>query len=187
MQMKVIKRDRTVEPYMHTKVIGTLNHAMTCIDQPNLFAAESIAEAITFYLYHERPNSAVTSEEIHLLILAALTGTGYENAAEALRNTHLGRNLRRNRIEIVYGSPGYPFGGECWETTAQWNKSKIVDDLMSEYGLEAAVARAVASGVEEKILKLGMPKISSELVRQIVLADLRSMKLVAECLEVVEV
>ena len=84
MQLKVIKADSSIERYLHTKVIGTLSNALALIDQPNVFAAEQFAEAITFYLYRKRGVVKVASDEIHLMVQSALTATGYENAARAL-------------------------------------------------------------------------------------------------------
>jgi len=43
MQLKVIKADGTLEEYLHTKVIGTINNALASVDESNVFAAEQFA------------------------------------------------------------------------------------------------------------------------------------------------
>ena len=124
MQLKVVKVDGNLERYLHTKVIGTFNNALALVDEPNIFAAEQFAEAITFYLYRERGVLSVTSDEIHLMIQAVLTATGYENAARALNEHRLNRQLKRGRIEVVDG------GNESNQydepvRMCLWNKSRI--------------------------------------------------------------
>jgi hypothetical protein len=169
-QLKVIKSDGAIEEYLHTKVLGTFSNALALIDQPNVFAAEQFAEAITFYLYQKRGAETVTGDEIHLMVQAVLTATGYENAAKALNEYQLNRKLQRSRIEVVEN------GNDEFDDTAltvdRWSKSKIVKDLMRKNHFDLHIARAVASTVEEKVLNLGMTKIKRSLIKQIVLADM---------------
>ena len=84
MNLKVIKADGSVEEYLHTKVIGTFGNALALVDDANIFAAEQFAEAVTFFLYEKHQTQRVTSEEIHLMMQAVLSSTGYEHAAVAL-------------------------------------------------------------------------------------------------------
>ena len=173
MQLKVIKSDGSVEEYLHTKVIGTFSNALALIGQPNVFAAEQFAEAITFYLYQKRGVVTVTSDEIHLMVQAVLTATGYENAARALNEYHLNREIKRGRIEVVDG--GESTGAEATMRVSQWNKSRVVEDLMRTEKLDRHLARAIASSVEEKVLNLGMTRIRRSLIKELVLADMETM------------
>jgi len=173
MQLKVIKSDGSVEQYLHTKVIGTFSNALALIDQANVFAAEQFAEAITFYLYQKRRVVTVTSDEIHLMIQAVLTATGYENAARALNEYHLNRKLKRGRIEVVDGDERTE--EDLAMRLCRWNKSRIADDLVKKDGLGRPVARAIASSVEEKVLNLGMARVRRSLIKELVLADTDAM------------
>lgn len=164
MQLKVIKADGSVEEYLHTKVIGTFCNALCLIDQPNIIASEQFADAITFHLYREE-SSTVSSDEIHLMVQAVLTDTGYENAAQALNNFHLKRKLQRKRIEVIDDDDIERSGA------VQWNKSLIVKDLMEAEQLSRHMSRVIASTVEQKVLNLGMTQIRKSLVKQLVLAD----------------
>ncbi len=170
MQLKVTKSDGTVEEYLHTKVFGTFSNALALIEQSNVFAAEQFAEAITFYLYQKRGLDTVASDELHLMVQAVLTATGYENAAKAINDFQLNRRLRRARVEIVDDS--------CSETeeqdlmVSQWRKSQIVEDLMKKHHLDQHIARAIGSTVEEKVLNIGMTKIKSSLIKHLVFADM---------------
>lgn len=167
MQLKVIKADGSVEEYLHTKIIGTMSNALALVEQPNIFAAEQFAEAITFHLYKKRDAGAITSEEVHLMVQAVLVATGYENASHALNEYHLNRRLKRRRIEVV--------GESGADESRQWKKSQIVCDLMSKQGCDRKIARAIASAVEQKVLNLGMMSIKSGLIKQLVLADTEAM------------
>ncbi len=50
----------------------------------SVYIAEQLADVVTYYLYHEENIHSVTSNEIFSVIVAVLTETGYENAADAL-------------------------------------------------------------------------------------------------------
>jgi len=169
MQLKVVKADGSLGQYLHTKVIGTFSNALALIDQPNVFAAEQFADAITFYLYRKRGIFTVTSDEIHLMIQAVLTATGYENAARALNEHRLNRKLKRGRIEVVDGDE--PNSGQEPMRLCLWNKSRIARDLIRKDKIDRNLARAIASSVEEKVLNLGMTQIRRSLIAELVSAD----------------
>jgi len=163
MQVKVIKADGSVEEYLHTKVIGTINNALALVGECNVFAAEQFAEAITFYLYQRNNESRITSDRIHLMIQAILTATGYEHAARALNEHRLNRQLARRRTVVVY-----PSSDAAAVEERPWDKAIIVKDLTQQHGLDYHVARAIASAVEEKILALGLSTVRPSLVRELV-------------------
>jgi hypothetical protein len=72
MKIRVLKSDGTVEPYLHTKVLGTFHNALTAVDENDLTAAEQLAEAVTFYLYRADGSHTISVDQIHLLIQSAL-------------------------------------------------------------------------------------------------------------------
>lgn len=170
MQIKVIKTDGFIEEYLHTKVIGTFNNALGLIDQSNLYAAEQFAEAITFYLYQKNSDKTITSNQIHLMIQAILTATGYQNAAAALNDYYINRKLQRRRIEILEDNDIE----NSW-IPGHWNKSYIVNYLMETHHLEYPLARAIASSVEEKVLNLGTNRITRSLIHELILNDAEMM------------
>jgi transcriptional regulator NrdR family protein len=169
MQLSVIKANGTTEEYLHTKVIGTFSHALDDVDQTNIFAAEQFAEAVTFHLYHNNHSRSVKSDNINVLIVTVLNETGYPDAATALKEHRMYRSIRRSRIEVRKDNsmPEAP----SMANTSRWNKTKIITDLTQKYDLEKNLARAIAASVEEKVLKLGMTQIHSNLVEQLVIAE----------------
>ena len=169
MQLSVIKANGTTEEYLHTKVLGTFSHALDAIAQTNIFAAEQFAEAVTFHLYHNNHSNSVKSDNIHDLMLTVLNETGYPDAAEALAEHRMLRNIHRSRIEVMQDH--YTSTPSNLSNCSRWNKTKIVKDLTQKYDLDRKLARAIATSVEEKVLKLGMTQIHSNLVEQLVIAE----------------
>jgi transcriptional regulator NrdR family protein len=169
MQLSVIKANGTTEEYLHTKVLGTFSHALDDIGQTNIFAAEQFSEAVTFHLYHNNHSSSVKSESIHDMIVTVLNETGYPDAAEALTEHRMFRNIRRSRIEVFHDH--YTPKTSSSPNTSRWNKTRIVTDLTQKYDLDRKIARAIAASVEEKVLKLGMTQIHSDLVEQLVISE----------------
>lgn len=170
MQIKVVKADGSVEQYLHTKVLGTINNAMVLCGRPNLQAAEQLAEAVTYFVYNRDGGGKVSSSEIFSMVLVVLADTSYDDAAEFLGEYQQKRRLKRRRIEVVddvfagLGGNGHPAGG-------QWDKSVIVRDLVEKQSLSRQLARTVASLVEEKVLNMGMSRVSHGLIEQLVRAD----------------
>lgn len=166
MQLQVIKKDGTAEQYMHTKVLGTFNNALDDAGRTNIVAAEQFAEAVTFHLYHNIETPTIKSEDIHRLVVTVLKDTNYPDAASALNEHRLCRSVKRQRIEINSGS-----NSDDASRMTLWNKSRIAKKLIERHHMNGSLARAVASGVEEKIMNLNMRCIDHNLVKQLVIAE----------------
>jgi len=167
MQIRVIKADGQIEPYLHTKVLGTFHNALALVGDATLFAAEQMAEAVTYYLYRQKPNGAITTDEIHLMIESVLSATGFIHAAEALNRHRLMRRLKRRRIEVL---------GDIADDAqaAAWNKSHLAASLVRKHAIDALTARAVVASVEEKVLAMNVARLRKSLLRQLILNDLES-------------
>jgi transcriptional regulator NrdR family protein len=168
MQLKVVKADGTVEQYLHTKVLGTINNALAVAGLANIDVTEHLAGAITYYLYNQRRARTVTSSEILSMIQVVLAETLYGEAAEALSEHHYRRQLGRRRIEVTDDQAA---GYNEDMVPQRWDKSRVVQDLVVRHKLERSVARTIAAMVEERVLNLGLARVSSELIKQLVLAD----------------
>lgn len=160
-QLSVIKNDGSIEQYLHTKVLGTINRALDDVEQTNIIAAEQFAEAVTFHLYHNSDSSNIKSEDVHHLVIKALTETGYQQAAIALGDHRKHRKITRSRIEVLHSTG----------RINRWNKSLIVRKLTGKCQLEQPLARAVATSVEEKVLNLNMTRVNHNLVGLLVVAE----------------
>ncbi len=177
MRIRVMKTDRTIEPYLHTKVLGTFHQALSEAGTGDLFAAEQMAEAVTFYLYSRPESRTISTDEIHLMAQAVLRDTGFATAAHLLNDHRIGRKLRRKRLVVVE------------ETTDQddarpWDKSDIVETLVKQYRLNRPLARVIAGSVEEKILRMGLSRIRKRLIRELVDTETETMLRAEEQLKI---
>ena len=177
MQLKVIKADGSVEEYFHTKIVGTINNALAESGQPDVFIAEHLADAVTFFLYRSQNHCTVTSGVILSIIKAVLDETDYEDSALALTEHHLRRKIKRSRIEVLHidvqniADIGSFYGTDESPPKSRWDKSTIVDWLVKKHQIPRQTARMVASMTEEKILAMGVSLVSTGLIKQLVLAD----------------
>ena len=176
-QLKVIKTDGSTEEYLHTKVIGTIGNALIRTGQPDICVAEQLADVVTYFLYHRQNRRSVTSSELFSIIKATLTATEYEDAAVALSEHHFERKLKRSRTEVISMDVQELADAEMLCRTEQsdnrcrWDKSKIVEDLVTKRGISRQTARAIASMVEEKIFSTGINLVPLSLIKQLVLGD----------------
>jgi hypothetical protein len=172
MKIQVLKSDGVVEPYLHTKILGTFHNALSAVNENDMIAAEQLAEAVTFHLYHRGPSQMISTDEIHLLIQSVLVSTGFSHAAEALNEYRLQRKLRRKRVAVI--SPSQD-AKNAEPTVGVWDKSRIVRHLMKHKKMDRLTARTVAGAVEEKALGMGISLIRSSLIRELVAEDTEAM------------
>lgn len=176
-RLKVIKADGSVEEYLHTKIIGTMSNALACVDQSDICIAEQLAEVVTYFLYHGSRRRSITSSELSSVVKASLAATGYEEAAIALSEHRCQRRLKRSRVEVVSVDVCELSDAERLSMAeesgnrSRWDKSRIVDSLVTKYGLCRQTARTVALMVEEKIFSMGLTLVPVSLIRQLVLGD----------------
>jgi transcriptional regulator NrdR family protein len=176
-RLKVVKADGSIEEYLHTKVIGTISNALAQDGQADTYIAEQLADVVTYFLYQRKNSRSVTSDEIFSIIKAVLTTTGYEDAAIVLTEHQFNRRIKRSRTEVVSVDIQQLADAEMLWASQQspyrspWDKSKIVNDLVTNYNVPRHTARAIASMVEEKIFNIGLTSVSASLVKQLVLGD----------------
>jgi transcriptional regulator NrdR family protein len=176
-RLKVVKADGSVEEYLHTKVIGAISNALAYDGQADIHVAEELAEVVTYFLYHRKTPRTVTSGEILSIIKAVLTATTYEDAAIVLTEHHFNRKLKRSRIEVVsidiqqLADAEMLYGVQQSPRRSRWDKSKIVNDLVTNYDVSMQTARTIASMVEERIFNIGLTSVPASLIKQLVLGD----------------
>jgi transcriptional regulator NrdR family protein len=176
-QLRVVKVDGTSEAYLHTKVLGTINNALSGAGQPDMTTAEHLAEVVTFHLYQEADRHSINSGEIFSMIKAVLVVTGNEEAAAALSEHALERRLKRVRTEVLdvdvqdFADLEHVYEAQDPPARLPWDKTRIVDDLTSRFNLPRQTARAIASLVEERIFSMGMTAVPRSLIKQLVLGE----------------
>jgi transcriptional regulator NrdR family protein len=176
-QLKVIKADGGIEEYLHTKVLGTISNALGSAGQGDIGIAEQLADVVTYYLYHRQSRRSITSSEIFSVIKAVLAAVNYEDAAIALTEHHFKRKLKRSRIEVVWidvqelKDAELLAAGGREDSTCRWDKSRIVEDLVTKSDVCRQAARMIASMVEEKVFSIGITSVPASLIKQLVLND----------------
>jgi transcriptional regulator NrdR family protein len=176
-QLKVIKADGSVEEYLHTKVLGAISNALGSAGQSDISIAEQLADVVTYYLYHGHRRRSITSSEIFSVIKAVLSAVNYEDAAIALTEHYFERKLKRSRIEVVWtdvrelSDAELLAAGDREDNRCRWDKSRIVEDLVTKYDVCQQTARTIASMVEEKIFNIGITQVPASLIKQLVLND----------------
>jgi hypothetical protein len=180
-QLQVTKADGTTEAYIHTKVIGTINHALAAAGRADMAMAEDLAEVVTYYLYRRQDQRVVGSSDILSMIKAVLTSTGYETAAAALGEHALERRLHRARTEILavdvdsLADVERLCGARRTPERLPWDKGRIVEELTAGSGIPRQTARAVAAAVEERVFRMGITRVPRSLVKQLVLGEAAAM------------
>jgi len=176
-QLRVVKADGTTEAYLHTKVLGAINNALSGAGQPDMATVEHLAEVVTFHLYQETNRHSISSGEIYAMIKAVLVVTGNEEAAAALTEHALERRLRRGRTEVLdidvqdFADLEPLYGAQDPPARMPWDKTRIVEDLTICFNLPRQTARAIASMVEERIFSMGMTVVPRSLIKQLVLGE----------------
>ena len=176
-QLRVIKSDGSTEAYLHTKVLGTINNALTAGGQGDIVMAEDLTEVVTFYLYNKHDRATASSSEIFAMIKAVLAATGHEEAALALARHAHERRLKRSRTEVLavsmqeFTDAQRLFQADPPPERTAWNKARIVRDLTERFGVPHQTARVVASCVEEKVFRMDMAMVPLSLIKQIVLGE----------------
>jgi len=171
-KVEVLKSDSSREDYYHTKVLGTINNALTAAGYGDPVTVEELASAVTYFVY-DRGQEVITSGEVFSIIKAALSATGHGEAAMELSEHRIRRQVKRRRLEVVDAD----FARVCDARMpaevggSLWDKSLIVEDLTSTEGLDRETARAIAGRVEEKVFRLGLNRAPRSLIEQIVLTE----------------
>ncbi len=194
-QLKVIKSDGSMEEYLHTKVIGTISHALASVDESDICVAEQLAEAVTYFLYHKSRDHGgprnVSSGEIFSVIKASLAATNYEEAAIALSEYHCQRRLKRSRVEVVpvdikqLCDAEQLCSSDDFAGRSRWDKSIIVAGLIGEHSICRPTARTIASMVEDKVFSMDLTLIPASLINQLVLNDTAKVLSAERALQVV--
>ncbi len=180
-QLRVVKANGNTEAYLHTKVIGTINHALTAGGGSDMPMAEDLAQVVTFYLYNKQKRTKVESSEIFSMIKAVLVATGHEQAALALSQHARQRSLARSRTEVLaidvkeFDDARKLYQKQHRSSRALWNKAHIVHDLTTRFNIPYHTARAVASVVEERVLRMELTMVPLSLIKQLVLGETAAM------------
>jgi hypothetical protein len=174
MIVKVLKSDGSIEDFLYTKVLYCVSSALSAAHEWDVSVAQRLAEAVTAFVYCQQQEQ-VRSRDILAMVGVVLQETGYTDAAAALGEHHRRRSLSRGRTELIEAEIRHLDDAHAITDGAmsvqQWSKCRVVEHVAAAYGLDRQAARAVAGRVEEKVLAMGIARIWSGLLSQIVMAE----------------
>lgn len=173
----IVKRDGRVVPFNKAKIADAIFAAAKAVGGEDRQLADELASVVTMLLEKSFGGDQVpTIEQIQDMVEKALIETGHAKTAKAFILYRDRRSEQRSQMlvrkEVAGGSnstdihllvdPGSK--AEYFE----WSKARIVSALVKEAGLGEVEAGDVASAVEKRVLRSGLRRISSSLIRELV-------------------
>lgn len=159
--MQVRKRDGSLEAFLVVKIVRLLQRAYAKTSGESADLIRQVAGAVEWYFCEHRKGAEATSEEVLAVTLRVLEETHQDKIAEKIARHHRLREQRREQVQVSrvsdgLASPPQPFG-----------KKFVVSHLHKCFGLGPSVARIVAGGVEEQVLKSGYAVVTTAYIREL--------------------
>ncbi len=186
----VLKRDGREAPFERAKIANAIFRAAQSIGGDDEDLADSLARAVTIYLTKQLGSHVPTVDHIHdaverVLISMAHIRTAFAYARYRDRRARI-RRLREGDMRLLLGEleeaqrSGVPAPGRTQglfvrtsdDTILSWNRDRIVEALVLETGLDAAMAGLVAAEVEQQLEAAEIKTLTTSLVRELVAARL---------------
>jgi hypothetical protein len=177
----VRKRDGRVEPFDAAKIAAAIARAARAAGHSSRPVAGELADVVCLFLEKRFPGRIVRSRDILDVVDQVLRETGHGRVAEAARLYETLRCERRRRLTVRrsetqldlfedFARPVVESGRGA--AVSPWDRRRIAIALGREAALDAAVADDVARAVEERVLRSGIERVSTGLVRELVNAEL---------------
>jgi transcriptional regulator NrdR family protein len=168
------KRDGRVVPFDRDKLARSITSAATVCGSGDSFYSAEIAEAVALHLDRAGPG-VPTSDDIARAVERILSDTHHEQIAHAYRDFRLQREQSRARCTVLKPVQQSLLGAEetlqvmfnQQQRTRGWDRSLIVNDLISEARVPRPVAEDIARVVEERILASELRHVTTTLIRAV--------------------
>ena len=163
----IMKRDGSCEPFGAAKLrrcFALVLRRGQC-DVPRV--ADALARAVACHLQQWDEARLPTSAYIYQCACTVLRQTGLGEGARRLASHRRQRVAKRRRLRVFDL-------GESEVAAEPWRKARVVSALEERYDVTHAVARALASEVEERVFALGCRLISKPLVEELIRNELAS-------------
>lgn len=168
--ISIMKRDGSIEPFVFAKLLRCIGSGFAAAGEPHdrsTPAARGLTEAVQAYLRSGGSRSPLPSEHLAELVELVLTQTGHVTASMAIRQHSQLRDQQR-RWQRVAASRG----GDGRYVQRRWNKSRVVQYLREEHGLDLPAARMIASRVEQLVFNCGLKVVTTGFVREMTRSEL---------------
>jgi ribonucleoside-triphosphate reductase len=168
----VRKRDGTLQPYQESKIVEAIYKAALAAGHSDRSIAQDLAGAVTLYLERYHGQDTPSSDQIRRMVEKMLLETGHTRIAQMFIQYCEAKRLRQKRAETtsypaIFATPlkVHTFSKD---RTTSWGRQRIVDALVREAGLDQDSAEKIAREVEQKISYLGLTRVSTSLIRDLV-------------------
>ncbi len=187
----VVKRDGREELFDTQKIAQAIFKAAQTVGGQDFSLAESLASAVAIYLTKRVVNTSPTVDQVHDAVERVLIQMSHARTALAYaryrdRRARI-RRLREGDTRLLLSEleearhERDALGGHkdavlsvrtSSDTLTHWDRTRIVEALVRETGLERGVAELVALEVEKQILGADIRTLTTSLVRELVGAKL---------------
>jgi len=177
---EVRKRDGRVVEFDESKIANAIFKAAQAVGGQDRNLAEELAGVVTLFLEKRYPDSHPGIEDIQDMVEKVLIETGHARTGKAYILYRDERARRRQRLEVWKRSRGPADStdilllveGEAKTSTFSWDRGRIMQALIKEADVDEDIADEIARGVEKRILKSGMERVSTGLIRELVDSEL---------------
>ena len=187
--MKVRKYDGRIQPYNEKNIAESIFKAARRVGGRNYKVAERLAKEVTNYLREKYPDVEILdTNTIGDAVEKILIEFGHAKTAKAFILHRERKKRARERIKVVRKLKEkldttdrlLLVSGVTKSTYEPWNKLRIVEYLQKLLGLSSEDAFEIADNVESKIIKSGMQRISTSLIRALIENELFELGYTAE-------
>ncbi|MGB3341477.1 MAG: anaerobic ribonucleoside-triphosphate reductase [bacterium] len=168
------KRDGTIVPFNKSKITNAIYMAAKAIGGDDLNLAEKLANEVVLFLYTLKGDKTPEIEEVQDAVEKILIESGHARTAKAyilyrrqreiLRKKQLITKLPAERETTDYAL----FVRTSDDDFVSWDRTRIINALKNETGVDLVIAQKIAEETEETILNSNVQLISSSLIREIV-------------------
>ncbi|MBI1850914.1 MAG: hypothetical protein HYR85_11270 [Planctomycetes bacterium] len=183
---RVRKRDGREVPFDPRKIQSSIYRAARSVGGEDHRLADELADVVVHFLEKHAESDVQSIEDIQDMVEKVLIETGHARMAKAFilyrdRRSRLRDELRVRRVRPLLDVdelPATPWVSNGRDDPVEaWSKARIAEDLERSAGLPASAAHEVASAVEDRVLRSGLERVSTSLIRELVEHELRDREL----------
>jgi anaerobic ribonucleoside-triphosphate reductase len=168
------KRNGAVVPFDKKKITNAIYLAAKAIGGDDRKLAEKLANEVVLFLYTLKGDKTPEIEEVQDAVEKILIESGHARTAKAYILYRKQREILRKK-ELLTKSPAERettdyalFVRTSDDDFVSWDRTRIINALKNETGVDSAIAQKIAEETEETILNSNVHLISSSLIREIV-------------------
>jgi len=168
--IRVRKRDGSTEPFVFAKLLRCIGNGFQAsgeMRERGTTTCRELAEAVHAYLKHTEPAGPVSSGQLAELVELVLTQTGFIAAGMAIKQHLQLRDHQRGWLRVARQA-----GPTSRFVQHRWNKTRVVEHLRRQHGLDAPASRMIAGRVEQLVFACGLRVVTTGLVREMTTSEL---------------